>query len=126
MIEGRITRVRVNSKKLPRGRTDWKRLRSLTDEQILRAAEADPDNPPLSEEQLAQLEPVPDAKSIRTRLGLTQEEFATTYHLSLGTLRDWEQERYQPDQAARTLLRVIARSPDIVKRVLAGIADAKP
>ena len=113
MSEGRIRRVRVNSTKLPRGRTDWKRVRSLADEEIRRAAEADPGNSPLTEEQPARLEPVPDAKSIRTRLGLTQEEFATTYQLSLGTLRDWEQERYQPDQAARTLLRVIARSPDI-------------
>ena len=126
MSEGRITKVRVNNKRLPRGRTDWKRLRSLSDEEILRAAQADPDNPPLTEEQLARLEPVPDVKSIRTRLGLTQEEFANTYHLLLSTLRDWEQGRYQPDQAARTLLRVIARSPDMVKRVLAETADARP
>ena len=126
MSEERITKVRVDSKRPPRGKTDWKRLRSLTDEEILRAAQADPDNPPLTEDQLARLEPVPEAKSIRRRLGLTQEEFAATYHLSLATLRDWEQERYQPDQAARTLLRVIASSPDMVKRALAETADAKP
>ena len=59
-------------------------------------------------------------------LGLTQEEFATTYHLSLATLRHWEQQRYQPDQAARTLLRVIASSPDIVRQALAESADTNP
>ena len=59
---------------------------------------------------------IPHGKAIRQRLGLTQEEYAQTYHLSLATLRDWEQARYQPDRAARTLLRVIAHSPEAVKR----------
>ena len=126
MSEERITKVRVDSKRPPRGRTDWKRLRSLTDEEIVRAAQADADNPPLTVDQLARLEPVPNARSIRRMLGLTQEEFATTYHLSLATLRDWEQQRYQPDQAARTLLRVIASSPDIVRQALAESADTNP
>ena len=35
---------------------------------------------------------------MRRALGLTQEEFATRYHIPIGTLRDWEQGRAQPDQ----------------------------
>jgi putative transcriptional regulator len=90
----------------------------MTDEELRAAAEADPDNPPLTEDELTRLERVPAARAIRRKLGMTQEEFARTYHLSLSVLRDWEQQRCQPDQAARTLLRVIERSPEAVRRAL--------
>ena len=38
------------------------------------------------------------AKMIRRALELTREEFAARYHIPLGTLRDWEQGRAEPDQ----------------------------
>ncbi|MCK5382016.1 MAG: BrnA antitoxin family protein [Candidatus Latescibacteria bacterium] len=38
-------------------RTDWKRVDAITDEEIIRAAEADPDNPPLTDDQLAGMRP---------------------------------------------------------------------
>jgi transcriptional regulator with XRE-family HTH domain len=44
-------------------------------------------------------------------LGLTQQEFADRYRIPIGTLRDWEQGRTEPDQAARAYLNVIARDP---------------
>ena len=72
---------------------------------------SDSDNPPLTPERLAQLRPVPRVKTLRRALGLTQEEFAARYHIPLGTLRDWEQGRTQPDQTARAFLAVIARAP---------------
>ena len=59
-----------------------------------------------------------DVKSLRTRLGLNQPEFAARYGLSVGTLRDWEQGRSQPDRPAQTLLRVIEREPEAVQRAL--------
>jgi putative transcriptional regulator len=51
---------------------------------------------------------------------LTQEEFAVRYHIPLGTLRDWEQGRCEPDQPARAYLTVIAHDPEGVKRALGG------
>jgi putative transcriptional regulator len=69
----------------------------------------------------------PQAKIIRRALALTQEEFAVRYHIPLGTLRDWEQGRAEPDQATRAYLRVIAREPERVKRVLnAGTSTTAP
>ena len=59
-----------------------------------------------------------DVKALRTRLGLNQPEFAARYGLSVGTLRDWEQGRSQPDRPAQTLLRVIEREPEAVQRAL--------
>src|ERR1017187_5339425 len=55
---------------------------------------------------------------IRRALALTQEEFAVRYHIPLGTLRDWEQGRAEPDQATQAYLKVIAREPERVERLL--------
>ena len=72
----------------------------------------------LSDEQLARLKPTPRAKIIRRALQLTQEEFAARYHIPVGTLRDWEQGRAEPDQPARAYLRAIAGDPQAVQRAL--------
>jgi putative transcriptional regulator len=62
----------------------------------------------------------PRAKLVRRALGLSQEDFAAKFQLPIGTLRDWEQGRKQPDTAARAYLKVIAREPDAVARALAA------
>lgn len=62
----------------------------------------------------------PDVRAIRTRLKLTQPAFARRFGLPVGTVRDWEQGRAVPDQAARILLRVIEREPEAVHRAVAG------
>jgi putative transcriptional regulator len=59
-------------------------------------------------------------------LKLSQEQFATTFHIPIGTIRDWEQGRYEPDAAARAYLRVIARAPDTVRRALAARTKPSP
>ena len=40
-------------------------------------------------------------------------------YLPIGTLRDWEQGRCEPDQPARAYLSVIAHDPEGVRRALA-------
>ncbi|WCK03503.1 helix-turn-helix domain-containing protein [Agrobacterium tumefaciens] len=92
--------------------TDWVRLHAMTDEEAEANALADPDNPPLSAEQLAAAPRMPRIKIIRRALKLTQEEFSVRYHIPLGTLRDWEQGRSEPDQPARAYLKVIAVDPE--------------
>lgn len=61
-----------------------------------------------------------DIKAIRKRANKTQAEFASTYHLPIGTLRDWEQGRRVPDAPARALLALIQREPEAVAKMLAG------
>ncbi|MBM4273867.1 MAG: helix-turn-helix domain-containing protein [Deltaproteobacteria bacterium] len=89
----------------------------MSEADIEAAAASDSDNPPLTKGQ-AQLRPVPRVKTLRRALGLTQEEFAARYHIPLGTLRDWEQGRSQPDQPARAFLAVIARAPKEIAELL--------
>src|SRR4051794_6883535 len=96
--DGTIVRVMPDGSEQPFPRTP---MREMNDEAIEEAALADPDAQPLTPEQLAQARPVSTVKALRRALRMTQEEFAERFHLSLGTLRDWEQGRYPPDQAAR-------------------------
>jgi putative transcriptional regulator len=63
---------------------------------------------------------MPQVKVIRRALRLTQEAFAERYHIPLGTLRDWEQGRSQPDAPARAYLKVIATDPQGTAAALAG------
>jgi putative transcriptional regulator len=91
----------------------------MTDEEVLAAALSDPDAQPLTPERLSKMRRVPRAKTLRRALRLTQEEFSLRYHIPIGTLRDWEQGRCEPDQPARAYLTVIASNPEGVERVLA-------
>jgi putative transcriptional regulator len=97
---------------------DWSRFDALTEDEVHAAALADPDAQPWTHEQLAEARCTPRVKIIRRALRLTQEEFAEQFGIPLGTLRDWEQGRKQPDQAARSYLFVIASEPGAVRRAL--------
>ncbi|MFZ0705343.1 MAG: helix-turn-helix domain-containing protein [Candidatus Korobacteraceae bacterium] len=94
------------------------RLRPMTTEAIERAARADRDAQPLTEADLKRMKRTPQAKVIRRALELTQQEFAARYHIPLGTLRDWEQGRAEPDQPTRAYLTLIARDPRRVDQTL--------
>jgi len=45
-----------------------------------------------------------DVRAIRTRLAMTQEEFAGRFGFSANTLRHWEQGKRQPEGATRAYL----------------------
>ena len=79
---------------------------------------ADPDARPFTPEELAKARRVPRVRTLRRALGLTQEEFAARYRIPLGTLRDWEQGRSEPDQPVRAYLTVIAHDPEGMRKAL--------
>jgi putative transcriptional regulator len=93
-------------------------LAPRTEAEVEAAALSDPDAQPLTDADFKRMRRVPRVKTLRRALGLTQEEFAARYQIPLGTLRDWEQGRTEPDQPARAYLKVIARDPDRVHRML--------
>jgi putative transcriptional regulator len=93
-------------------------MRPMTDDEVHAAARADPDAQPLTPERLAKMRRIPRVKTLRRALGMTQEEFASRYHIPLGTLRDWEQGRSAPDQPARAYLKAIAGDPAAVLHAL--------
>ncbi|MBL8893771.1 MAG: helix-turn-helix domain-containing protein [Rhizobiales bacterium] len=59
-----------------------------------------------------------DVRAIRTRLKLTQDQMSELLGVSLSGYRKWEQGQRQPQGAARTLLKVMAKEPKSVLRAL--------
>src|SRR5258708_9661734 len=122
MKSGGIMKVSRNpGDPLPDTGTDWAKVDALSDAEIRAGALADPDAQPLSPHDAGRLTKLINVKKLRERLGQTQEAFASTYRIPLGTLRDWEQRRKHPDAPARAYLLVIAQDPD---RVAALLHDA--
>lgn len=89
---------------------DWAAVDAMTDARIARQIAADSDVAP-------EILPM-DVKAIRSATGLSQGRFAARYRIPVGTLRDWEQGRKQPDSTARAYLQVISRNPRMVARTL--------
>ncbi len=63
----------------------------------------------------------PQVRSIRHRLGLSQERFAALLGVSVSGLRKWEQGTRKPTGAAATLLQVMESEPEAVSRALTSI-----
>jgi putative transcriptional regulator len=94
----------------------------MTDEEVEAAARSDPDAQPLTDADMKRMKRTPQVKIIRRAFGMSQEEFARAFRIPIGTLRDWEQGRAEPDQAARAYLIVIARNPKAVQEALTPAA----
>lgn len=62
------------------------------------------------------------ARRTRFATGLSQQDFAKRYGIPVASLRDWEQGRRTPDSATQSYLRVIAKIPDDVAKVLHNAA----
>lgn len=103
---------------------DWSRFDALTPAQRSAAALGDPDAQPVRADDLKRMPRVPQVKVIRRALKLSQEDFAAYFQIPIGTLRDWEQGRKEPDAAAKAYLRVIAREPNTVRKALGPLARA--
>lgn len=114
--DGTLHRVMPDGTEVPM--PDPGPLAPQTEAEIHAAAMRDPDGRPMSDEEFARMKRVPRAKTLRRALGLTQEEFAARFQIPLGTLRDWEQGRAEPDQPARAYLKVIAFDAQTVQRAL--------
>jgi putative transcriptional regulator len=63
-----------------------------------------------------------DVRAVRTKAGLSQNEFAARYALNLRTVQEWEQGRSEPDLATRAYLTVIDKNPQAVEEALATTA----
>lgn len=53
--------------------------------------------------------------SARMKSGLPQSAFAKLLGVSVRTLQEWEQGRRQPSGAAKTLIAIAERRPDVLK-----------
>ncbi|MFL5284739.1 MAG: helix-turn-helix domain-containing protein, partial [Rhodopila sp.] len=79
--------------------TDWAAQDALTDQDIARQIDSNPDAAVVltDAETAASI-----VRTVRKRLGISQAVFAARYHIPIGTLRDWEQARKHPDAPAES------------------------
>lgn len=85
------------------------------------ALPADPSDPEDFDASVEAMDRAHRARLIRmtrSALGLSQEQFATRFHVPVGTLRDWEQARVTAPDFAVAYVRVIARHPELVSDVV--------
>lgn len=86
---------------------------------ILPADPADADDFDVSAEGMERGQRARLIRRTRTELGLSQSEFASRFHVPVGTLRDWEQARVTAPDFAIAYIRVIGLHPDIVAQAVA-------
>ncbi len=96
------------------GRFDKEKFDSLTDADIERMIDEDPDLAPRTETLMPYLE----ARDVRQRLGLTQKKFAQKLWISVTAVRDWERNGTPADPVLQALLRILDRIPDPALRAL--------
>lgn len=99
-------------------RHDWSRVDAMTEAERHAAALADPDAQPLTPEDFKRMKRVPRIAVIRRAFRLSREEFAAQFHIPIDTIRDWEQDVSEPDDAAKAYLWVIASEPKMVREAL--------
>lgn len=56
----------------------------------------------------------------RAKSGLSQSQFARALGVSTRTLQDWEQGRRKPSGAAKALLTIAAKHPEVIREVVAA------
>jgi putative transcriptional regulator len=63
--------------------------------------------------------PVSPIAAVRNAAGLSQARFAALLGVSVRTLQEWEQGRRSPSGAARTLVRVMEKHPEVLRELAA-------
>ena len=65
---------------------------------------------------------VSDIVEARTKVGLSQDQFAVLLGVSKRTLQDWEQGRREPSGAAKSLIAIAMKRPDVLLEVFGKVA----
>ena len=63
---------------------------------------------------------VPEVVSARQASGLSQSQFAKVLGISVRTLQKWEQGEREPSGAARSLIRIAQRHPNVIAEAIKG------
>lgn len=105
-------------------RMNWSVVDALTDEEVLEAANSDPDAHPLPEEALKAARRGLHARMVRKRLRVSLHEFAERYHFPRGELAKWESHQSEPGAMAKAHLKAIAADPEGVASAVAANPQA--
>ena len=107
----RTTRISINPVTAhPTGRIDYARVDSTTESDITQHIAIDQQN---SMDDAALF-----SRQVRKRLGLSQAAFAHRIDVPLETIRNWEQGKRSPTGAAKTLLRLLNKTPELALQAI--------
>lgn len=95
---------------LPKGAANFAQIDATTDQNIAQQQKLD--------DALALIDAAKFALRVRKRVGLTQSEFSKRIDVSVETIRNWEQGKRSPTGAAKALLKVLDRSPELALTAL--------
>ena len=104
----KAVRIKVDTNRpetFPKGSIDYARVDATTQSEIAQQQREDGTE--------AQLEAGKFARRTRLRLGLTQQEFSKRIEVPVETIRNWEQGKRSPTGAAKALLRILERAPEV-------------
>ncbi len=104
----KTVRVKLDASKpgsARRGRVDYKKIDSTTEQDLRRQQQQD--------DAEAKASAADFVKSVRQQLGLTQAEFSERIEVPLETIRNWEQGKRSPTGAAKALLKVLYKEPKL-------------
>jgi putative transcriptional regulator len=93
-------------------------LKNVSDARSGARARTDPENPPLTRQQLERMALARKVRLVREKTGLSQPQFAARFHIGLARLRDFEQARSEPDFIVRVFLRMILEDPGKADRLV--------
>jgi len=71
----------------------------------------------LNPARVVRINPKTDIVRVRGKLGLSQSKFAAILGISADTLQNWEQGRRSPTGAAKVLLKIAAKHPEVLLEV---------
>jgi putative transcriptional regulator len=109
-----ITRKTLEQINAEKGYFDKEKFDSLTDADIERMIDEDPDLAPRTET----LQPLLEARDVRRKLGLSQQKFARKLGVPLSTVRQWERDETPIDPVLQALFRILDRIPEPALRAL--------
>ena len=90
---------------LPKGRVNLAKIDATTEQDI--------DHQQKSDDADALMDTAKFARRVRRRVGMTQSEFSQKIDVSIETIRNWEQGKRSPTGAAKALLKLLDRSPEL-------------
>ena len=109
----KATRISINLddlSSLPEGRVNFNQLDATTEVEIREQQ--------LQDETEELIDAAKFARRVRKRLGLSQTEFSHRINVSLDTIRNWEQGKRRPTGAAKTLLKILDKAPEVALSAL--------
>jgi putative transcriptional regulator len=110
-----IVRKTLDALRSEKPAIDQTKIAAATEDVVRQHAREDGEDPNASRAKFDLVVPV---LAVRRRLGMSQAEFAKALRIPIGTIRNWEQDRVQPDPAARALLTILYRQPEAALKAL--------